>query len=323
MPLQQALRHLQVAFTNFWAKRAKYPTFKSKKKSRRSAEYTTSAFRWRGGRLTLAKMTDPLAIVWSRPFPENASPSTVTVSQDAAGCWFVSLLCEDVIEQVPATAAIGIDAGLNSLLTLSTGQKVVNPKHERADREALARAQRAMARKEKGSANRAKARLKVARVHARITDRRCDLLHKLSTTIVRENQTIVIEDLTVRNMVKNHSLARAISDAAWRQFRTMLEYKADWYGRNLVVVDRWFPSSKLCSTCGALAERMPLSTRTWTCRCGTVHDRDVNAARNILAEGLSVTACGGGIRPQRGNLRSGQPTVKQEHPRATKGIPVR
>ncbi|RGC69153.1 putative transposase DNA-binding domain protein [Micromonospora sp. MW-13] len=125
-----------------------------------------------------------------------------------------------------------------------------------------------------------------------------------------------------RNMVKNHSLARAISDAAWRQFRTLLEYKTDWHGRNLVVVDRWFPSSKLCSTCGARAERIPLTVRSWTCRCGTVHDRDVNAARNILAAGLAVTACGDGVRPQRGNLRSGQLSVKQEHLRATTGIPV-
>jgi putative transposase len=320
--LQQALRHLQVAFTNFFAKRARYPSFKSKKKSRRSAEYTTSAFRYRDGRLTLAKMTEPLDIVWSRPLPEGASPSTVTVSQDSAGRWFVSLLYDDTIEQTPATGAVGIDAGLDSLLTLSTGEKVTNPKHERRDRAALARAQRNLAKKEKGSANRAKARLMVARVHARITDRRRDHLHKLTTRLVRENQTIVIEDLTVRNMVKNHSLARAISDAAWRQFRTMLEYKAGWHGRNLVVVDRWFPSSKLCSACGALAERMPLNVRKWTCRCGTVHDRDANAARNILAEGLSVIACGGGVRPQRESSRTGQSSVKQENPRVTKGIPV-
>ncbi|MEV4140207.1 RNA-guided endonuclease TnpB family protein [Dactylosporangium sp. NPDC049742] len=174
---------------------------------------------------------------------------------------------------------------------------------------------------DKGSANRAKARLKVARVHARIADRRRDHLHKLSTRLVRENQTIVIEDLTVRNMVKNHNLARAVSDAAWRQFRTMLEYKADWHGRTLVVVDRWFPSSKLCSTCGALAERMPLHVREWACRCGAVHDRDVNAARNILAEGLSVIACGGGVRPQRTNVRTGQSSVKQESPGVTQAIP--
>ncbi|MEU0562566.1 RNA-guided endonuclease TnpB family protein, partial [Dactylosporangium sp. NPDC006015] len=165
-------------------------------------------------------------------------------------------------------------------------------------------------------------RLKVARVHARITDRRRDHLHKLSTRLVRENQTIVIEDLTVRNMVRNHRLARAIGDAAWRQLRTMLEYKAEWHGRTLVAVDRWFPSSKLCSTCGALAEHMPLHVRSWTCQCGTVHDRDVNAARNILAEGLSVIACGGGVRPQRESSRTRQSSVKQEPPGVTQGIPA-
>ena len=322
VPLQQTLRHLQVAFTNVFAKRARYPSFKSKKKSHRSAEYTTSAFRYRDGQLPLAKMTEPLNIVWSRPLPEGATPSTVTVSQDAAGRWFASLLCDDVIGQAPTSGAVGIDAGLDSLLTLSTGEKIANPKHERADRDRLARAQRNLARKQKGSVNRAKARLTVARVHARITDRRRDHPHKLTTRLVRENQTLVIEDLTVRNMVGNHSLARAISDAAWRQLRTLLEYKADWYGRTLIIVDRWFPSSKLCSACGALAERIPLTVRSWTCRCGQIHDRDVNAARNILAEGLSVIACGGGVRPQRTNVRTGQSPVKQEPPGATQAIPV-
>jgi putative transposase len=323
VPLQQTLRHLQVAFTNFFAKRAHYPSFKSKKKSRRSAEYTTSAFRYRDGRLTLAKMTEPLDVVWSRPLPDGASPSTVTVSQDPAGRWFVSLRCDDVIRSGAVTnAAVGVDAGLDSLLTLSSGEKVTNPRHERRDRLRLARAQRELARKDKGSANRAKARLKVAKVYARITDRRRDHLHKLTTRLVRENQTIVIEDLTVRNMVKNRGLARAISDAAWRQFRTMLEYKADWYGRDVIAVDRWFPSSRLCSACGARAEKMPLHVREWTCRCGSVHDRDLNAARNILAAGLAVTACGAGVRPQRESSRTGQPAVKQENPRVTTGIPL-
>jgi putative transposase len=325
VPLQQGLRHLQVAFTNFFAKRARYPRFKSKKKSHKSAEYTTSAFRWREGRLTLAKMAEPLDIVWSRLLPEGAAPSTVTVSQDAAGRWFVSLLCDDRIDQVAAVdTAVGIDAGLEHLLTLSTGEKITNPRYERRDRARLARAQRALARKEKGDdkKNRAKARIKVARVHARITDRRRDHLHKLTTRLVRENQTIVIEDLSVRNMVKNHTLARAVSDAAWRQFRELLEYKADWHGRDLIAVDRWFPSSKLCSACGRLAEKLPLNVRTWTCPCGAVHDRDVNAARNILAEGLSVAACGAGVRPQRETSRTRRPAVKQENPRVTKGIPV-
>jgi putative transposase len=322
VPLQQTLRHLQVGFANFFAKRSRYPRFKSKKRSHRSAEYTSSAFRWRDGRLTLAKMAEPLDIVWSRPLPAGVSPSTVTVSQDSAGRWFVSLLCDDRIATAPACGAVGIDAGLDHLLTLSTGEKIINPRYERRDRAALARAQRAYARKAKDSKNQAKARLKVARAHARITDRRRDHLHKLSTRLVRDNQTIVIEDLTVRNMLANHRLARAISDAAWRQFRTMLEYKADWHGRDLIAVDRWFPSSKLCSTCGALTETMPLNVRSWTCRCGTVHDRDVNAARNILAEGLSVIACGAGVRPQRESSRTGRPAVKQENPRVTKGIPA-
>nr|QIZ02335.1 IS200/IS605 family element transposase accessory protein TnpB [Streptomyces sp. S1D4-11] len=314
VPLQQALRHVQVAFNNFFGKRAKYPRFKSRKKSRKSAEYTTSAFRFRDGNLTLAKMAQTLDIVWLRPLPEGAQPSTVTVSQDAAGRWFVSLLCEDAgVKPLAATdTAVGIDVGLDHLLTLSTGEKIANPRHERLDRARLAKAQRHLARKAKGEgANRAKARRKVAKIYARITDRRRDHLHKLTTRLVRENQTLVIEDLTVRNMVKNRKLARAISDAAWADFRSMLEYKAAWYGREVIAVDRFFPSSKLCSHCGALAEKMPLSVRTWTCDCGTTHDRDVNAAKNLLAAGRAVAPCGAGVRPQR-RTPGGQSAMKQE-----------
>ncbi|KIX75056.1 transposase [Streptomyces sp. MBRL 601] len=302
VPLQQALRHLQTAFSHFFGRRAKYPRFKSRKKSRKSAEYTTSAFRFRDGKLTLAKMAEPLDIVWSRPLPEGASPSTVTVSQDAAGRWYVSLLVEDpTVQPLPAiNTAVGVDVGLDHLLTLSTGEKVANPRHERRDRARLARAQRKLARTAGGDGtNRRKARQKVAKVYARITDRRRDHLHKLTTRLVRENQTIVIEDLTVRNMVKNGKLARAISDAAWADFRSMLEYKAHWYGREVIAVDRWFPSSKLCSACGTLRGKLPLNVRTWTCDCGTTHDRDVNAANNLLAAGLAVSVWGAGVRPQR------------------------
>ncbi|MFE4627770.1 RNA-guided endonuclease InsQ/TnpB family protein [Streptomyces mirabilis] len=314
VPLQQALRHLQTAFTHFFGRRAKYPRFKSRKKSRRSAEYTSSAFRFRDGALTLAKMTEPLAVVWSRPLPEGVIPSTVTVSQDAAGRWFVSLLCEDPsVKPLPATGqAVGVDVGLDHLLTLSTGEKIANPRHERRDRTRLAKAQRKLARKARGdSANRRKARLKAAKIHARIADRRRDALHKLTTRLVRENQTIVIEDLTVRNMVKNHRLARAISDAAWSEFRSMLEYKAQWYGREVIAVDRWFPSSRLCSACNTLRDTMPLNVRTWTCDCGVTHDRDVNAAHNLLAAGLAVTVCGAGVRPQR-STPDGQSATKQK-----------
>lgn len=210
------------------------------------------------------------------------------MSRDSAGRWHISILVETTVDALPPTdAAVGVDAGLDSLVTLSTGEKVTNPEHERADRRRLAKAQRDLSHKEKGSKNREKARQRVARIHARIVDRRTDFLHKLSTRIVRENQAVALEDLTVRNMVGNHHLARAISDASWRQLRSMLEYKCDWYGRDLLVVDRWFPSSKLCSACGALVDALPLHIRSWTCRCGAMHDRDVNAAKNILAAGLA------------------------------------
>ncbi|MFJ5901854.1 RNA-guided endonuclease InsQ/TnpB family protein [Streptomyces sp. NPDC093064] len=322
VPLQQALRHLQTAFANFFAKRAKYPRYKSRKKSRASAEYTRSAFKWRDGQLTLARMTGPLDIRWSRPLPEGAEPTTVTVSRDSAGRWFVSMLVEGTVVPASATdAAVGLDAGITSLVTLSTGEKVTNPRHERRDRARLAKAQRELSRKAKGSANREKTRRRVARVHARIADRRRDFLHKLSTRLVRENQTVVIEDLTVRNLLKNGKLARAISDAAWADLRMMLEYKCAWYGRELVVIDRWFPSSKLCGACGMVREKLPLNVREWTCECGATHDRDVNAARNLLAAGLAASACGDGVRPQRESSRTGRSSVKQETQRATAGIP--
>jgi putative transposase len=321
-PLQQTLRHLHTAFRNFFDKRARYPRFKSKKTSRASAEYTRSAFRYRDGQLALAKMAEPLDVVWSRPLPEGARPSTVTVSRDAAGRWFVSLLCEDTITSAPAVNdAVGVDAGITSVVTLSTGEKVANPRHERRDRARLAKAQRALARKAKGSANRDRARRKVARACARITDRRRDFLHQLSTRLVRENQAVVIEDLAVRNLVRNRRLARAISDAAWRELRTMLEYKCAWYGRDLVVVDRFFPSSKLCSTpgCGHIQASLPLRVREWTCpSCGVAHDRDVNAALNLEAAGLAVVACGAGVRPQRESSRTGRPATKQEGHGATR-----
>ncbi len=222
------------------------------------------------------------------------------MSRDSAGRWHISILVEDTIAALPPTnTSVGIDAGITSLVTLSTGEKITNPRHEQRDRARLALAQRRLSRKAKGSNNRAKARLKVARVHARIADRRRDVLHKLSTRIIRENQTVVIEDLSVRNMVRNHSLARAISDASWSELRRQLEYKADWYGRTVIAIDRFYPSSKTCSACGAIVSSLPLNIREWTCRCGAHHDRDVNATKVILAAGLAVSACGDGVRPTR------------------------
>lgn len=299
-PLQAALRNLQSAFDSFWRKQTKYPQRKKKGKTKDSATYFRGTFTYRNGELKLAKMGAALNIAWSRNLPEGANPSQVTVSKDSADRYFVSILVDDTITPAPATnKQVGVDAGITTLLTLSTGEKITNVKVEKKDREKLARAQRELSRKQKGSKNRAKARLKVARIHARIADRRRDNLHKVTTTIIRENQTIVIEDLAVRNMVKNHSLARAISDAAWTQLRSMLEYKAAWYGRELIAIDRFYPSSKTCSSCGVIRDSVPLNVRSWVCSCGVQHDRDVNAARNILAAGLAVSACGDGVRPPR------------------------
>ena len=300
-PLQATLRHLQDAYSRFWNKQTGYPKFKKKGRSKDSATYFRNCFTYRNGQIKLAEQSEPLDIRWSRPLPDGADPSQVTVSRDSAGRYYISILVDDtVISHPPTDTTIGIDAGITTLYTLSTGEKITNPRHEKKDREKLARAQRQLSKKKKGSKNREKARQKVARIHARIADRRRDYLHKLSTRLVRENQVIAIEDLSVRNMIKNHSLARAISDASWAQFRTMLEYKADWYGREVIAIDRFYPSSKTCSACGMLQDSMPLNIRDWTCpSCGKTHDRDVNAAKNILAAGLAVSACGDGVRPSR------------------------
>lgn len=300
-PLQASLRNLQTAFVNFWAKRARYPTFKKKGRSTDSATYFRGCFTYRNGAVTLAKQAVALDIRWSRPLPEGVDPSQVTVSRNSRGQYFISILCEEVVHDGPATAAmVGIDAGINSLLTLSTGEKITNPKYEKRDRVRLKRAQQALSRKMRGSANREKAKLRVAKIHGRIADRRRDYLHKLSTRLINENQVICIEDLSVRNMVKNHSLARAISDASWSELRRQLEYKAEWHGREIIAVDRWYPSSKTCSACGHLLTKLPLRLRAWTCpACTATHDRDINAARNILAVGRTVTACGDGVRPVR------------------------
>jgi len=291
VPVQQALRHLQNAFTNFFAKRAAYPTFK-RKDGPQSAEYTTSAFKWDGKSLKLAKMDAPLAIRWSRTIPKAAKVTTVTVSKDAAGRYFVSLLCDDVVAKKPASnGKVGVDLGLTHFAILSTGEKIAAPNTFRKYEAKLAKLQRRLAKKQKGSKNRAKARLKVARLHAKIADARRDFLHKLSTRLINENQVIAIESLSVSNMQKNRCLSKSISDASWSEFVRQLEYKARWYGRELIGIDRWYPSSKRCSDCGYTMPKMPLSVREWVCpECGSIHDRDINAARNVLAAGLAVSA---------------------------------
>lgn len=291
VPVQQALRHLQTAFNNFFAKRAAYPTFK-RKDGPQSAEYTTSAFKWDGRALKLAKMDAPLAIRWSRTIPKAAKVTTVTVSKDAAGRYFVSLLCDDTVSPKPeVTGKVGIDLGLTHFAILSTGEKVAAPNTFRRYEKKLAKLQRRLAKKTNGSNRREKAKLKVARLHAKIADARRDFLHKLSTRLINENQVIAIESLSVSNMQKNRCLSKSISDASWSEFVRQLEYKARWYGRELIGIDRWYPSSKRCSDCGYTMPKMPLSVREWVCpECGSIHDRDINAARNVLTAGLAVSA---------------------------------
>ncbi|NJS13155.1 MAG: IS200/IS605 family element transposase accessory protein TnpB, partial [Microcoleus sp. CSU_2_2] len=232
VPLQQGLRHLQKAFTHFWAGRARYPNFK-KKHQGGSAEFTKSAFKWKDGQVFLAKCSEPLPIRWSRTIPSGCTPSTITVKLTPSGRWYISLLVDDhTVKPLPKTdQQIGLDMGVTSLIATSDGDKIANPKHFKRLRKKLRRVQKALSRKQKGSNNRHKARLKVAQVHTQITDARTDFLQKLTTQLVRENQTIVIEDLAIKNMVKNHKLANAISDASWGELTRQLTYKCQWYGR--------------------------------------------------------------------------------------------
>ena len=296
VPLQQSLRHLQTAYRNFFQGRAKYPNFK-KKDGHQSAEYTTSAFKWDGVSLKLAKQSSPLNIRWSRRF--TGKPTTVTVSRDPAGRYFVSLLVEVEIPRLPVVnAVVGIDVGLKDVVVTSDGEASGNPRHTAQYAARLAKYQRRLARKQKGSNNRRKAKRKVARVHAKIADCRRDFTHKLTTALIRENQTICVENLAVKNMVKNPTLAKSINDANWGELVRQLEYKTAWYGRTVVSIDRWFPSSKRCSCCGYTLDKLDLATRQWTCpECHATHDRDVNAARNIKAAGLAVFACGETVNP--------------------------
>lgn len=298
VPVQQALRHLQTAFSNFFAKRNKYPNFKSKF-DKQSAEYTASAFKFDGAFLTLAKMKEPLAIRWSRTLPKAAKLTTVAVSKDFAGRYFVSMLMDDAVsKQLPVLNNIGLDLGLTDFAVTSEGSKFKSPKSLAEKLDKLALLQKRLSKKKKGSSNRNKARLKVAKLHARITDIRKDFLHKLSTKLVNENQVIAVESLAVSNMLKNHKLAKSISDAGWSEFVRQLEYKAKWYGRTLIGIDKWYPSSKLCNACGYKLSMLSLNTRTWECPdCKTIHDRDVNAAKNILTAGLAGLAFGESVSP--------------------------
>ncbi|MFB7246520.1 RNA-guided endonuclease InsQ/TnpB family protein [Streptomyces populi] len=308
--LQQSLRDAEAAYRNFFASlkgtrkgpRLGAPRFKSRKDARQSVRFTANA-RWSitgAGRLNLPKI-GAVKVKWSRTLP--AQPSSVTVIKDSAGRYFASFVVDtdpaaDAARMPDTDQTVGIDLGLTSFAVLSDGTKIDSPRFLRRAEKKLKKAQRELSRKQKGSKNRAKARGKVARVHAKVADARREFHHQLSTRLISENQGIAVEDLSVKGLARTR-LAKSVHDAGWAQFVNMLAYKAARYGRTLVKVGRFEPTSQVCSICGVKDGPKPLTVREWTCTaCGTRHDRDHNAALNIRqAAGLAASACGAPVRP--------------------------
>ncbi|MFE1838658.1 RNA-guided endonuclease InsQ/TnpB family protein [Streptomyces sviceus] len=313
--LQQSLRHLDQAYGRFFKGEARYPRRKKKGRSRDTATYVRTGFKWvedpgrpGTGLVTLAKQAVPLDIRWSRALPAGAVPVRLAVTRDRAGRYFVSALVEERIAPLPTVfvpgtrepKAVGVDVGLASLVILDDGTKFDHPRLLKRYGEKLGRLQRELHRKVRGSKNRQKVREKIARLYALISDVRRDMLNQLTTRLVRENQVLVVEDLSVGTLMRaacgkgrrrKAKLNQAIIDASWGELVRQLRYKCEWYGRTLVVVDRFFPSTRRCSTCHVMSPRMDVSVRQWTCAgCGALHDRDVNAAVNLRDEGVRLLA---------------------------------
>ena len=296
--LQSSLRDLDMAFQNFFRRvkrgeKPSYPRFKSKRNHRQS--YQSKCVGTNIKVLDKAIQLPKLGKVKCRISKEvKGRILFATVSRNPSGNYFVSLCCTDIeIKPLSNTGVVtGLDMGLKSFAVDADGNEYPNHKYLAQSEKKLVRLQRQLSRKTKGSKRREKARIKVARLHEHISNQRKDMLHKLSTELIRQDDVICIEDLAPKNMVKNHRLAKSISDASWGEFRRQLEYKARWYGKKLIVIDRFYPSSQLCSACGTQwSGTKDLSVRKWTCpNCGIVHDRDVNAAKNILNEGLRLLA---------------------------------
>jgi len=302
--LQQVCINLNTAFTNFFQKRAKYPKFKSKH-GKQSIQYPQNV-EVKENSLKFPKLGEIKAVIHR---PIKGSVKTVTISKNTCGEYYASILVEDGKEQPPphlrsgyifpsggereGGKAVGIDLGLNHFVITSDGEKSDNPRWMDRHEKNLKIKQQQLSRKQKGSKNRGKARKKVAKVHKKVASCREDFLHKLSRSLVEENQVIAVENLNVKGMVKNHNLAKAISQVGWGMFCTMLKYKAEQEGKMYVEVDRFFPSSKTCNVCLNQVDSLPLDVRSWTCsNCKTTHDRDINAAINIRDEGLRIISCG-------------------------------
>ena len=318
--LQQVADNLSSAFLNFFEKRAKYPNFK-KKHQRQSIRFPQK-MKLSGDYLTLPKLGKVYCKVSRIPEGEFKS---VTVSMTQGGEFYASCLFDegkDKPELSKEGKAVGIDLGITHFAITSDGTKQGNPKHYRKHEKKLAKYQKRLAKKQKGSNNRNKARKRVAKVHQKITRCREDFLHKLSRKLVDENQVIVVEYLAVKNLVRNHKLAKSIADLGWGKFCTMLKYKAEWEGKIYREVDRFFPSSKTCNHCLHRTSEMPLDIRSWQCpKCGTLHDRDINAAKNIRDEGLRMlevghtsVASGERVRPSKGTAFVRHCSVKEESP---------
>lgn len=301
IPLTEALRNLNRAYTNFFKRRGGKPKFKSKY-ARQSAYYRHNDIKITGRGIKFQKIDGDIKVRWHRPLPEDCEIRSAVVSKDKMGRYFVSISIIETIAQLePIKTKIGIDLGLTHFAITSNGNKTINLRIFESLEKKLRRAQRVFARRKKGSKNRAKAKLRVDKIYAKIVDKRRDFQHKLSKMLIDENQAIGVEKLRIQNMMKNKRLAKAIGDVSWGEFIRMLEYKGKWYGRDVVPLDTFFPSSKTCSTCGHKVDDMPLSIRQWTCpECYTKHYRDINAAINIRNNTVGMTeidACGVHGRP--------------------------
>lgn len=284
--LQQSLKDLDIAYKNFFKQGNGFPKFKSKHKSRLSYRCVGQNVKVADNRIKLPKLK-MVKLKQSFSLPRKIKINNATISKTRSGKYFVSLSCEVEVKAKPKTEKkVGIDLGVKEFATLSDGVVFSNPKYYRKYEDKLAKEQRKFSKMKKGSNNREKQRVKVARIHEKIKNNRLDYIHKITTYLVNNYDTIVIEDLNTSGMLKNHKLAKSISDASFYEFRRQLEYKCAWYGKELVVINRWFPSSKTCSNCGCIKDDLTLSDRIYECEhCGLSIDRDLNASINILTVG--------------------------------------